>query len=190
MPDQLQHEGVWWHRKDDGSIHRAEGETWIRWSPGDPQVPPPQFYGKKATASRADTEKTGAFLLLIGGALITGGVFMPWLKAASGFGGLSRSGFDWESTDALIILVMGLTTLLIAAGAFGSFVLPGWLHRSAIVTGAVAGGLGLYHFLQLQARADEVSNEFLAATVGAGIYVILLGAAISIAGGVARRSAT
>lgn len=43
MPEQLEYQGVWWHRKDDGSIHRAEGSSWIRWSPGDPGPQPPPW---------------------------------------------------------------------------------------------------------------------------------------------------
>lgn len=53
MADQVHHNGVWWHRKDDGSIHRHEpsSDDWIRWSPGDSGPhPPPQFFGAQPVA--------------------------------------------------------------------------------------------------------------------------------------------
>ena len=73
MPEQLEHQGVWWHRKDDGSIHRHDGTDWVRWSPGDPGTPPPTWLGAPAlVAPQRNTEQIGrvitGFLLL--GAII------------------------------------------------------------------------------------------------------------------------
>jgi hypothetical protein len=63
------------------------------------------------------------------------------------------------------------------------------LQRSPIVTGAISGIVAIINYLDVQQRIEDVGeeSELIAASVGAGIWTLVVGAVLAIIGGVLVR---
>jgi hypothetical protein len=130
----------------------------------------------------------GATMTLLGGILIILGSFLPWLTATAPLvGTISRNGM--EGGDGIITLILGVITILIGVTQLTATNLPMLLHRSPIVTGAIAGIVAIINYLDAQQRIEDAreESELIAASVGAGIWTLVVGAVLAIVGGVLVR---
>jgi purine-cytosine permease-like protein len=94
-----------------------------------------------------------------------------------------------EGGDGIITLILGVVTILIGVTQFTSTRLPAFLHRSSIVTGAITGAVAIYDYLDVQRRIEDAKeqSELIAASVGAGIWTLIVGAVLAIVGGLLIR---
>ena len=67
--------------------------------------------------------------------------------------------------------------------------LPTLLQRSPIVTGAITAIVAVTNHLNVQQRIEDAreESELIAASVGAGIWTLVVGAVLAIVGGVLVR---
>jgi hypothetical protein len=63
------------------------------------------------------------------------------------------------------------------------------VQRSTIVTGAITGIVAIINYLNVQRRIEDVreESELIAASAGAGIWTLIVGAVLAIVGGVLVR---
>jgi hypothetical protein len=94
-----------------------------------------------------------------------------------------------EGGDGIITLMLGVVTILIGVTQLTATNLPTWLQRSPIVTGAITAIVAVINYLNVQQRIEDVreESELIAASVGAGIWTLVVGAVLAIVGGVLVR---
>jgi hypothetical protein len=125
----------------------------------------------------------------LGGLLIVLGSFLPWLTATAPFvGTITRNGM--EGGDGIITLILGVLTILIGVSQLTATRMPALLQRSSIVTGAITGAVAIYDYVEVQRRIEDVKeqSELISASVGAGIWTLIVGAILAIVGGVVVRN--
>jgi hypothetical protein len=139
----------------------------------------------------ANTFIAGVAMIGLGGVLLIIATLMPWITATAGFVSLSRSGLGFSS-DAIIILILGVLMLVMAIVRFTNTAMPRFLQNSPIVTGVVCGGLGIYDYIQVSNRVKDAqaASSLVSASVGAGLYLVFVGAGLAVVGGIVLRSAT
>jgi len=122
--------------------------------------------------------RTGSILAIIGGALMAGGSFLPWLSARSGFGTLDITGIEG---DGIISLIAGVLVAIIALDRFDR---P--MSRSAravvILASIGAAAVVLVNFQEAQRRISNVNvdTDAIVASVGLGLWVVGLGVALAL----------
>jgi hypothetical protein len=155
------------------------------WQPA-PQPPPPP--PPAPSGLMRNPVVPGATMALLGGVLIVLGSFLPWLTATAPLvGTISRNGM--EGGDGIITLILGVVTILIGVTQLTATNLPTLVQRSTIVTGAITGIVAIINYLNVQRRIEDVreESELIAASVGAGIWTLIVGAVLAIVGGVLVR---
>ena len=159
------------------------------WQP--PAQPPPPAQPTPPTPPAGLVQNPivpGATMTVLGGLLIVLGSFLPWVSFTAPFvGTVTRNGM--EGGDGIITLILGVVTILIGVTQFTATRLPAFLHRSSIVTGAITGAVAIYDYLDVQRRIEDAKeqSELIAASVGAGIWTLIVGAVLAIVGGVLIR---
>jgi hypothetical protein len=131
----------------------------------------------------------GATMTLLGGVLIVVGSFLPWLTATAPLvGTISRNGMEGGG-DGIFTLILGVITILIGVTQLTATNMPTLLQRSPIITGAITGIVAVINYLDVQQRIEDVreESELIAASVGAGIWTLVVGAVLAIVGGVLVR---
>lgn len=105
---------------------------------------------------------------LIGAGTIMLGSMLPWATARSAFGQISMSGLEG---DGIVTLVLG--------AALG---LAAWLRhhqRGWQITAAVGSALVLFvGILDYVTIGSIVGDQYATASVGPGVYLVILGAAL------------
>lgn len=121
---------------------------------------------------------TSALALVLGALLIGGGSFLPWVTVNSIIS-IGRSGIDGGG-DGVFTLVIGAVLLLLAIARINSVGL-GLLARSvALVGGLAAIAIGVYDGANLANRLTELSSNFVSGSVGAGIFVVVIGGGVAL----------
>lgn len=124
--------------------------------------------------------------ILLGGVGLLLGPFLPFVSAATGFGGFSRSGIEWTGGEAFI---------LVGLGAFAGFlgfqratgVRPGGIARWLPgIVGAVALLLSGYYWSLAEERVRDAASDVGFVSVGMGLW-LCIGAAVAIIGGTLTR---
>ena len=143
----------------------------------------------QADPPRSNQAIPAAITAMLGGLLLCLGSFLPWLTATAPFvGTISRSGMDGGG-DGILTLALGCITILIAVAGFTK---PKRLQLS-IVTGVVAGIVAAFAYVQVQDRIASVqatageAASMIVASVGAGIWTVIIGAVLTVVGGVLAR---
>lgn len=117
----------------------------------------------------------------VGGAGLIFGAFLPWVEASAAFG-ISKSvaGTD-GSNDGWFTLGAGVLIVILAAVRVST--MRGW---PTIILGLIAGGIGIYDFVDIRDRIDaaERAAASIDASVGFGMWLTLIAAAAAIVGGV------
>lgn len=120
--------------------------------------------------------KTRTAVLVLGGAaLVAIGSFMPWLTATVPFvGSISKSGMDGDGKFSLI-LGLGI------AAAGWSLVGKGKARKTTVLLSGLAAALGVGEYAHISSTINDADIGGLA-SVGTGVYVIIVGALAALAG--------
>jgi len=111
---------------------------------------------------------------LFGGALVFIGVFLPWIQLGTL---LTNRGID--NPDGAIVLAFSL--IVITAAGYGLASKRTWLGVVYLLCAAVLFWVGLADIGEVQSRVQEARETMLgeAISAGAGLYVVLVGGAIT-----------
>jgi hypothetical protein len=95
-----------------------------------------------------------------------------------------------EGGDGIITLILGVVTILISVSQLTATRLPALLQRSSIATCIITGAVAIYDYVDVQRRIQDVKEqtELISASVGAGIWTLIVGAILAIVGGVLVRN--
>lgn len=124
----------------------------------------------------------GAILVMLGGAMVVIGVFLPWVTASAGANSVSESGLKIGTYGTLIL--GGFAIVRGAARLFSSSV-PPILRSSPMITGALIAGLLALRWNDLQdaLNAARSLSPTVSASLGIGVWLDAAGAAAIIIGG-------
>src|ERR1035437_7971732 len=149
---------------------------------GSQWVPPPPIGGVAHVSTTQGVHAVGAWGLLAGGLAIIVGSLLPWATATAPFAGtVSRSGTDGGG-DGIITIALGLVICL--AGVSAVQRVRSGIASLAGVLAVVAGVLVVYEYSDASSRVQNVSaaSDLVVASVGAGIWVMGLGAVVALVG--------
>lgn len=148
-----------------------------------------------AVSDRARRAAGGAWFALLGGVLIVAGSLLPWMQASVLGANVDRNGMQLGahmgfSVAGLVTLFLGLVTGLIGLSGVAGFVMPRYIQRSAIITGVVAGGVVLLNLGAMQHYVQTVraASTLASANLGYGLWLLLLGCALAVIGGLVLRA--
>ena len=130
-------------------------------------------------------------LALVGGGLVALGSFLPWITATAAFlGTISRNGIDGGG-DGIWTIVIGVIVVIGVVGGLSSPGAVGAARAAAVVGGIAAVVVGFLDMSDVQGRVNTIANgsSGAIASVGMGIYVVMLGGALAVVGGLVARSA-
>lgn len=122
---------------------------------------------------------TTQILTIVGGSAITIGSFLPWVTATHMFGQTSFAGTDG---DGAFTLVIGAVVALLAWLRFDS----SGGHAGILIGSVFAGLIGLGVISGILADADGSGSEYVLSSVGAGLYIVMIGALLAAAATVAH----
>jgi len=133
------------------------------------------------------TNKTGPIVTLTGAGLAIIGALLPWATVSSVFGTVSVTGTDG---DGVIVLVVSAIIALLA-----TLELTSRSGRELRIGSALLAALvGIVALVDYNNIADHVASTDLegvgVATIGVGLYVVLLGAAVAFIGALIKREQT
>jgi hypothetical protein len=111
---------------------------------------------------------------------------MPWASVATAFGTISIAGTEG---DGKITLAIGLAMVLLSVLELtGNVMLVGLPSRTlGLITAFAAAGVGGYDIVKVSENLSSVSSEFARASIGVGLYAVVGGAVVAIAGGFMNR---
>lgn len=133
--------------------------------------------------NEVDTKRRAAGLLaLAGGVLLIVGSMMPWITARTGFGSISVTGLDGGG-DGVIVLIAGVLIALAGGAELLSLNVPSIVRVFVLLLGLGAVLLAFIDHADIRERIEEVSNDFAVAQVGAGIWLLYVGAIIAATAG-------
>jgi hypothetical protein len=189
----LGNEALWRQTPDGRWQYRASDYNWYF---GDPNSPPPSTDAPPAhvRASGASTAQLGdlpggAWLTIIGGAMMAVGALLPWWTLTTGIVTVNRNGLqlganDGFSIDGAIAIGLGVVAVLIGVTRLNRSAMPRLFQRSPIVVG-IAGGLEMWSSID-GTRATHVP-ALVTSSVGYGAWVVCIGAGIVLIGGLVLR---
>lgn len=126
-------------------------------------------------------------LVLVGGAAIVIGCFLPWVEARSIFGEISTSGMDGGGDGPLVLLLGGLILgggLLLANQSMPRPLLPLGIIGLAIIVGVIFW----MDFQEVERRIRELERdtELARGSVGIGLWILAGGCAAAALGAFLR----
>jgi hypothetical protein len=144
------------------------------------QLPPPPPPSTTPGSRGPAPNRTGPIVSLIGGGLVLLGSFLPWatVKTAvlSSPASLSVSGTDG---DGVITLVLGLVIVGIGLVCLTS---RPRLWLVSLIAGCAAALVAVIDIVDVGNRVGEIESDYLHASVGVGLWVVLVGAIIAVVG--------
>lgn len=130
--------------------------------------------------------KGAALATLVGGGFITLGSFLPWITFTLTFGNrLTATGLK-EGGDGVLTLILGIVVLLIGLTSLAGASMPTLLARTPIPAGIIVAIIGIANYADISSRVDVVTRDRAVAegSIGAGIYCLLIGAGLTLIGGI------
>jgi hypothetical protein len=124
------------------------------------------------------TTRQFAVLTIVGGILAAAGSLLPWATISSGFGTIDLAG---TRGDGVLTLVLGAALALVGFVRYGGQG-PNWLAGLGTVIGLGVLAIGAYDYLNLQSRLSGSGNG-IDAGAGVGLYLVILGGAAGLFGG-------
>lgn len=113
----------------------------------------------------ADTKRIGG---LMAAAAVMVGSLMPWATVATVFGSVDVAGTEGDGVITLIgAVVVGLAVLIRR-------------YVSAAIGFAVVAAISIYHVSNVAQMADEADSEFVRASVGWGLWVLVVGSVVGV----------
>lgn len=136
-----------------------------------------------------DKVKGAAAVVALGAVLAVIATLLPWIKASTGFGSVSRSGLDFAD-DAKILLVLGILAGLVALGRLTGWEMPSVLRGSVVIAGLIMVADSIYDYTQVKDRVDSAAGQdTVLVTMGTGVYLAIAGSVLVLLGGLALASA-
>jgi hypothetical protein len=158
------------------------------WYP-DPSGAPVQRYwdGTRWAAQQAPAapqprpvKNLGPVVLLVGAALAAIGSLLPWANLRTIFGSIGVAGTDGDGVitlaAAVVLALLALLQLLQPKRAAGVTM------YAAGLCAVLIAGVGAYDWSNVGDMVSEVSDEGVSASVGAGLYLVVLGGATALVG--------
>lgn len=151
---------------------------------------PTATFGSLSTPTRqgGGSAPAGPVLLGLGGAIMAIGSFLPWISVAAPFyGSLSENGLQGGG-DGIATLIAGIVVLALAVVTYWN---PSPAAGIALVVAILAGFLMAVDIPSISTRIHHVEavSSFVSASVGAGVFTVLVGAVAAIVGGLVTMSA-
>jgi len=120
---------------------------------------------------------------------------LPWMQASTFLVTIHRNGMQLGanmgfSFDGVVTLILGVVTCVIGLSRLLHFGLARFFYRSTVLTGLIAGAITVYNATQLHTLVASIGSESVAASLGYGLWVLLVGRALAILGGFIVRVAT
>jgi hypothetical protein len=185
MSDSSQGEG-WWVASDGKWYPPEQSATQ---APTTPLPPPPAApvadpSGAAPAGSSNKLElapellQAARWATVAGAVLVLIGSFLPWVSVTTIFGSISKAGTEGDG---------GFTLLLaLAAGGVGIPLAVVKLSKStttilaiiALVSFAISGLIAIYDMIDVQSAISEMDSDLASASIGTGLLVVFLGAAI------------
>jgi hypothetical protein len=128
-----------------------------------PSAPP-------VTVSKGGFNMTAA-VILVGGALVAIGSFLPW-ATATGLVSVSKSGLD--GGDGIFTLPFGVVIALLGLSRLQRSGLPG-NRLVMVILGVIAVGLAWFEGNHIQSQLDAAASVYVVYSLGMGIYVMGVG---------------
>ena len=123
--------------------------------------------------------RTPAIMALVGGAALILGALLEWATVITDVGTLSISGMD---ADGEVMLFCGVVIVVLAVL---DLALPGpWWWIGVGILGTFALFAGLIDYFNVTEGIQEAEGGDV--SISAGLYVVLLGAALALAGALIR----
>ena len=124
------------------------------------------------------------YVALVGGIVMIDGSLLPWVSPSSMFG-TNKNGIQG---DGIYTLICGVAVILASIVAREK---PG--KRCSVLAalfGIFGGILAVFSLVNFDAAARTINRESVFAAVGIGIYVTLIGAAVTMVGGLMKSPAS
>jgi hypothetical protein len=123
---------------------------------------------------------TGNLLAGLGALALIVGALLPWGTVTSIFGTFAKSGTEGDGVLFLILgVVVGLVALLHKGTVDRSYCWP------LAVIGLISFGFSVMDLISVSGVAAD-SSEYVAVSIGAGLYLVVIGAGIVFASGLCR----
>lgn len=156
----------------------------VSFEPPSPYAPPPGqpasgYYSAPPPAKQRKGFTTASILALIGAVLLGIGSFLAWATVASVFGSISVNGMDGDGQ--LTAAAGTIAAILFLVGALGS----SGFHIAGVVFAGLGGAVAAYDLVNITNTFAEYSSDGVAASVGVGLYVCVVGAVVAVVAGVA-----
>lgn len=143
------------------------------------QLPAAPGAEQPQAAPAAQASPVTAALTGLAGLAVVVGSIMPWASIATAFGTVSVAGTEG---DGKITLALGVVLLILAAVQINSG--SAGLRLFGAIVGAGAGVVAVIDIANVSSKIGAVSSVFARASVGSGLYVVLVGAAVAVIGAV------
>ena len=144
-------------------------------------MPPPPRDRVPPQPPTASKRKESAILALVGGVAVVVGSLMPWATITAIFGTISVAGTQGDGTITLVLGgVLGVLALLDLVGTTS---ISKWLY---VGFGVAAAGVGGFDWVNLSQRLGEAQSEFVQASVGIGLVIVVGGGILAVVGGLVR----
>jgi hypothetical protein len=138
--------------------------------------------GSAASTNAPGSIAWGGAVILIAGALAVLGSFLPWITATAAFvGTISRSGIDGGG-DGMITIALGILVGLFGIALVSRNGNPSVARLGAAICGVVMGWVTITDFGSVSDRLKDLETDFSTGSVGMGLYVVGLAAALAIIG--------
>jgi len=129
-------------------------------------------------------QRMAALMLVVGGVLLVVAAMSPWLTARTGFDSpQSINGLD-EGRDGIIVLVLGIIAALLGTAELMSIKVPSAVRDLVWFVGLGALILAFKDHDEMRLRIEGVPRDLAVLQVGAGIWLLFLGAGLLFAAGV------
>ena len=137
--------------------------------------------------SRLRVPMPSQWLLLAGGALTVVGTALPWwsLTLPGGGGSATLALAGWTTANGKVVVALAALVFLLALLRLLRVPLPAavWSHERVVYVALGSEALLLALLALLDGVHVVTSGGYIAASAGVGLYLTLVGAAASIAGG-------
>ena len=162
-----------WHDdpNDPRSLRYWDGSQWTD-QRAPKQAPPPVAEG--ARGSEWPPPRIAA---LVGAGAIIVGSLSPWATITSAFGSISVNGTDG---DGVLTIVGAIVVAILVALA---------KYVGSIIVSLLTGALLLYDLIDVNRNISEVDNEFANASVGWGLWLATIAAAVALVSSIVLRQA-
>lgn len=119
------------------------------------------------------------YVAIVGGVLVILGSFLNWVSVSAGPFAESKNGIEG---DGKITLILGV---LLIVGAVIALKKPGrpWV---ALVFSVLALLMGIFEYIDISGDVSDIKDLGLSASVGIGVYIVILGALVGLVSSVLK----